>query len=430
MQVPSPTLKIHARYRSHCGLRRFTVYSTTPLPILYVHEVRIMLVTWLKRLIMISILMDASVSASKSEAATPEMTLQSGNEISYKVIRHPFNDLNIFSITADNHLLSWDLTSKNLVWDVYLGKGDALTSPVVISPDGRWIAAESNGCIAALAVDDGERLREYCAPNSQGFFSIAISNDGRTIIAGKISKPEIYRWDAQTGKYLGAIRYPAVELPGPITPPLKEENFNYALELNATGNLLVVGNLSTLRVIDVEKGKVLLVSDMGSFYPNRTITKFAFSPDLRMAVASVTTLTAVPGPETDDDQGVSLIIKSTEDGKLIGEARLKKCLNDVRHLEVSWDSRSARVLCGNGEVFDVELNRASITRETNVDSDWQGMGDSMNPRLWLSDHALSKDGDYLYAAAADGIRVWKIGPRTHQHQTPSFHSNVTNQKRA
>ncbi len=314
----------------------------------------------------ILIFLSECVWSSISDAATPEITLRSGTEINYRVIRHPLNNRNIFSVTADNHLLSWDLTSKKLVWDVNLGRGDALTSPVIVSPDGHWIAAESNGCIATLAVTDGKKLQEYCPPNAPGVFSIAISDDARMIVAGNISTPEIYRWDAQTGKYLGNFHYPALDLPGPVIPPLKEDNFNYVLDLNSTGSILVVGNLSTIRVIDLKKETILFISDMGSFYPNRTISKLAISSDLRLAVASVTTLTAVSGPETDQDQGVSLIIKSTEDDKLIGEARLKKCLNDVRHLDVSWDSRSARVLCGNGEIFEVDLNRGSVVRETNL----------------------------------------------------------------
>ncbi len=146
----------------------------------------------------------------------------------------------------------------------------------------------------------------------------------------------------------------------------------------------------------------------GSFWPDRTITATAQSPNQRYVVATVMTLSE----ESDDNSGIKFIIKSTETTKTLTETPLVDCRPDVRHLEVSWKSDEASILCGNGQFFKVELASGNIIRQINLGHKWQGNDpEKIDIKLWLARHSLSKQQDLLFAAGSGGTYIWKISDK-------------------
>lgn len=350
------------------------------------------------------------VLTSLASAASLEPVAKFGSQVgtTFLVVANPKIPSQVLSVNEHNEIHAWDLETKKNVWSFQLPSADPLFTVLQPSSDGLWYVAASfrSKCLVVLRASSGEVVRELCADSDlqSRIESIAVSNDGRLIAAGESLKPFIHLWSSETGKYHGKLEHEALELPGPITPAPVEDAFNRDLEFSVDSKRLTSVSTAIVRIFDVEHTKYISKFSTGGYWPERTLIKVAISPDMRLVVAAIHSLSV----EDSENSGISILLKSTETGKQIYEVKLPLCKDDVRHVSVKWNALSTAIVCGNGNFYEVSLISGLLLKSVSIGETALGTVDDL--KLYMAKHTMTFNYKYFVASGLKGIQVWELEP--------------------
>jgi WD40 repeat protein len=162
--------------------------------------------------------------------------------------------------TYGQQAILWDTSTGWIRWN-----GDAPWSnapdgsvAVAFSPDGRQVlvGVETAG-IAVLDAATGKRLRdisgEACEDDRDGASAVAFSPDGRLILAALswVDQPMVAIWDARSGKRMQTLR-------GPKAPADQTNHAFNSIAISPDGRHIVAGSWEGTAVLwDATTGKIL-----------------------------------------------------------------------------------------------------------------------------------------------------------------------------
>ena len=181
---------------------------------------------------------------------------------------------------SGNVLTLWDIASGRTIWTAkWKYGGNIYTTPVAISPDGRYAASGSwDGPARLWDLADGKMIRALKGHTS-GVVSVAFSPDGKRVLTGCMHDHTLRLWDIATGRRL--VVFEGDSLPF------------WSVAFTPDGKHVAVGHeLGGVGLWDLVAGRLVrsFVTYKSQFWAaSPSVLSVAFTPDGRSLLTSANT---------------------------------------------------------------------------------------------------------------------------------------------
>jgi WD40 repeat protein len=226
----------------------------------------------------------------------PEIFVQTGHSVSIKAIAFSPDGKYGLSGSLDHTMKLWDIESGREI-RTFTGHTDGISS-LAFSPDGKYaVSGSTDKTLKLWDITTGQQIRMFMG-HTDYVSSVAFAPNGQYVLSG--SKDETVRlWDVSTGKEMSTFGKS-------LFSSKSHDKWVSSVAFSPDGRWAISGSMggeSTVKIWEVKSGK-----EIRKYNDDYFVKLVAFSPDSKYFLYG----------------GTSLVLRSTETGKLIWKLAPKK----------------------------------------------------------------------------------------------------------